>query len=160
MLFLLDRPCTTTCTPDQTCVRGVCVNIGTLGMALTWSRPGDGDIVLATPNGRTIYWRNRGPSALTDGGNLDRDDQAGTGPENIYWPRTGSAPPTGTYHVCFQPYSFNPPASQANPIQATINVRRPDGSTSPLTRTFTAPVILTNQCTPTSASYMGSMTYP
>ena len=160
LLFFSDRPCPTTCSPEQTCVRGVCVNIGTLGFSLTWSRPGDGDIVVTTPNGRNIYWQNRGPSTTTDGGFLDRDDQAGTGPENIYWRSNGTAPPSGNYYACFQPYSFTPPPSPENPIQATINVRRSDGTSVPITRTFSSRFSLGNQCNPSSPSYLGSISYP
>lgn len=136
------------------------MNVGSLGMALTWSRPGDGDIVLTTPNGRTIYWGNKGPSVNTDGGNLDRDDRVGTGPENIYWQSNSTAPPVGTFHVCFQPYAFTPRLSADNPVQAMIYVRRPMNPTVTLTRIFTSTVPLTNQCDPNAASYMGTFTNP
>ena len=129
-------------------------------MALTWSRPGDGDIVVATPSGRNIFWQNRGPTAATDNGFLDQDDQAGTGPENVYWPSSGPNPPAGTYHMCFQPYAFDPAPSPENPVVASMNIRRPDGTITTLTKTVTQRYSFNNQCSPTSSSFMGSITYP
>ena len=136
------------------------MNIGALGASLAWSRPGDGDIVITTATGKNIYWGNKGPSANTDGGYLDRDDRLGTGPENIYWQTNGTAPPLGTYYACFQPYSFNPAPSVDNPLQAIITVRRPMNPTMTFTRTFTAPFQAPNRCSPTQPSYMGTFTNP
>ena len=99
IVIFLDTPCLPTCNPQQTCVHGVCVGIGYLSNTVTWSRPGDGDIVLATPYGSIIYWDNAGPSYWTDYGELDVDDKTGIGPENIFWPYSGSLPPTG-YLLC------------------------------------------------------------
>ena len=136
------------------------MNVGSLGASLAWSRPGDGDILITTPTGKTIYWGNKGPSVNTDGGYLDRDDRVGTGPENIFWQSNGTAPPLGTYYACFQQYSFNPPASPSNPLQATINVRRPMSPTMTFTRVFTSPLTLPNQCSPSEPTYMGTFTNP
>ncbi|CAF4985165.1 unnamed protein product, partial [Rotaria sp. Silwood1] len=115
-----DIPCTKVCTSRETCEAGVCVGIGYLSCTLTWSRAGDGDLVLRTPNNHVIYWNNAGPSFSTDQGYLDVDDKNGTGPENIFWSNTSSIPPTGTYYVCFEPYLFNPNASLSIPITATV----------------------------------------
>lgn len=136
------------------------MNVGNLGMALTWSRAGDGDILLTTPNGRTIFWGNRGPSNLTDQGFLDRDDRVGTGPENIYWQSNNTNPPTGTFHVCFQAYAFTPPPSPENPVYATVNVRRPMSPTLTLTVAITERFRFNNQCSSTSRTSVGSFTNP
>jgi hypothetical protein len=103
-------------------------SIGTLHHDV-WSIPGDRDILLTTPNGKSIFWDNRGPSIDTDYGYLDRADRVGIGPEDMYWPSDGPSPPDGVYYVCFQPYYFDPPPSLTNPISVTITVRRPLSTT-------------------------------
>ena len=104
--MLLAIPCLPTCNSQETCVKGVCVGIGYLSCTMTWSRPGDGDIVVRTPTGNTIAYNNTGPSQYTDQGQLDKDDRNGTGPENVFWSNSRSIPPTGIYYVCFEPYFF------------------------------------------------------
>lgn len=131
-----------------------------LGITIIWSRPGDGDIVVTTPNNNNIYWDNKGPSASTDGGFLDLDDEVGTGPESIYWPNDGPDPPNGDYSVCFQSYNFTLPISAQNPVSARATVRLPSGATLQGTKTFTSPTPLTNQCTSSSAGFIGTFTYP
>ena len=160
MLLLLDIPCSSTCGPEQSCVRGTCVNVGKFGISLIWSRHGDGDIVLTLPDGKTIYWGNKGPSSNTDQGFLDRDDQSATGPENIYWPSSNVNPPTGTYNACFQPFKFEPLPSIQNPVEATITVRRPMLATITFTKTITEKYSFDNTCYPSSNGYLGSFTYP
>ncbi len=160
MLFLLDIPCSATCTSQQTCVQGKCVGIGYLSCTLTWSRPGDGDIVVATPNSNFISYQNRGPSYNTDYGQLDVDDQVGTGPENVFWSNSGYVPPTGVYYVCFSQYSFNPTASYTNPITATVKVVLSTNSTLTFTKTFTYVYQAYSACDSSSSNLLGSFTYP
>ena len=81
--MLIDR-CSSPCPRGQICSIDTCTKVGKLGIASAWSRPGDGDIVVGTPNGKYIYYGNVGPSTRTDGGVLDRDDLTGKVPENIY----------------------------------------------------------------------------
>ena len=131
-----------------------------LGITIIWSRPGDGDIVVTTPNNKHIYWDNRGPSAETDGGFLDLDDTMGTGPENIYWPNSGPDPPNGDYGVCFQSYNFTLPPSVQNPVSARATIRLPTGAKLERTITFTSPTSLGNQCYPNAGGYIGFFTYP
>ncbi|CAF4707405.1 unnamed protein product [Rotaria socialis] len=109
------------------------VGSGEFGISVTWSRPGDGDIVVTTPSRKSIYYGNKGPSVATDQGQLDHDDTRNTGPENIFWNVTA---PTGVYHICFQQYSFSVPSNVTNPITATFQIRRPNAVTQTLTKTF------------------------
>ena len=140
-------------------MRGICVNTGNLGVSLVWSRPGDGDIYLTTPTNRTISYRNKGPSANTDGGFLDMDDVDGMGPENIYWPTSSNVPPTGTYYICWQTYSFSPSPSASNPVIFTATVRVPLQPT--YTYTVTTRSFSTNApCTANSVTLLGTFTYP
>ena len=161
MSFLLDIPCNTTCEPEQVCVRGVCVNIGRLGINLVWSRVGDADLVVSTPNNNTIYYRNKGPSNATDGGYLDMDDQVGTGPENVFWPSNSTTlPPYGTFNFCVQVPKFNASISASRPLQVTIAIRQPMYPTYTYTKTFTRPFTDTNRCLTSSPGYIGSFIYP
>ncbi|CAF1223878.1 unnamed protein product [Rotaria sordida] len=152
--------CATVCTSQETCEAGVCVGIGYLSCTLTWSRPGDGDLVLRTPNNRVIYWNNKGPSVNTTQGYLDVDDKNTTGPENIFWSNSSSVPLSGTYYVCFEPYEFNPNASLSNRITATVKVRRSTSTTLYFTRNFTSPQRDYYVCNYNSITLMGSFTYP
>ena len=159
IFLLLDVPCSSLCTSEQACVRGICTNVGRLGVALTWSRVGDADIILNTPLNKSISWRNKGPTTFTDGGFLDRDDRVATGPENIYWPTNGTNPPNGTYHLCMQPYAFTPVPSADSPVYATITVRWPLNTTLTFTKTITERYVPRYQCFPNSDAYMGSFTF-
>lgn len=139
----------------------MCVNVGYLSCTLTWSRPGDGDIVVTTPNAKTIYYNNKGPSVKTDQGELDRDDQVGTGPENVYWSSTGPVPPTGTYYICFEPYKFISPAISASaPLTVTYRVIRPLGLVLTFIKTFTSTIKNSYACDATSPTLIGSFAYP
>jgi hypothetical protein len=157
--LLLDLLCSPTCTSQQRCVQGVCVGTGILSFTLTWSRPGDGDIVVATPDNKIIYFSNKGPSLNTSQGQLDVDNQNGTGPENVFWSNSSPVPPTGTYYVCFSQYNFTSNASVSNPIIATVKVERPPSVPSTFTKNFTSPYKNYNQCDSTSSNLLGSFTY-
>ncbi len=161
-IFSLAIICSPTCTSQQTCVQGVCVGIGYLSCTETWSRPGDGDIVVATPNGNIISYLNTGPSASTDQGQLDVDDKVGTGPENIFWTNSSSSsvPPNGTYYVCFEQYSFTQTATPSDPIIATVKIVSSSSSTLTFTRNFTFFVKDYTNCDANSDSLVGSFTYP
>lgn len=152
--------CSPVCSLQQTCVNGICVGIGYLSVTSTWSRSGDGDLVVATPNNKIIYYGNRGPSALTDEGELDVDNTAGRGPENVFWAYNNTAPPTGTYHVCFSQYAFTFGASSIYPITATIKVVRSTNATLNFTKVFTSTYTDTTVCNPSSNTFLGSFTYP
>ncbi|CAF1474363.1 unnamed protein product [Rotaria sp. Silwood1] len=151
--------CSPPCSPYQQCVSGVCVGRGTLSFTLTWSRPGDGDIVVTIPNGNTIMYNQRGPTIQTNYGQLDVDDRTGTGPENVYWNFT--EPARGTYFVCFQQFSFNSFATPTNPITAVVEVKQAGEILQTFRKTFTQriPVPLLDNCRGTYDTYLGSIVY-
>lgn len=157
---ILASSCRSSCTSEQNCVNGLCVNVGYLACTLTWSRPGDGDIVVTTPNNRTISYKNRGPSVNTDGGQLDIDDQNGVGPENVYWISSGTPPSTGVYHVCFEPYTILPLISPTNPITVVYRIIRPLNNIMIFTQTFTSLLQNSYNCDSNSPTLIGSFTYP
>jgi len=94
---LSEPVCSPPCAGNQACVAGVCVGSGRLRITLTWGTPGDVDLHVLTPGGERIYYAHRSAA----GGQLDRDDTSGTGPENVYW---DGAPPPGAYTICVDPY--------------------------------------------------------
>ncbi|UJR32881.1 hypothetical protein I4U23_020342 [Adineta vaga] len=156
-----DIPCSPTCNSEQSCIEGICINVGHLACTLTWSRAGDGDIVVATPNGKTISYKNKGSSSNTDYGELDRDDQVNKGPENVYWKTSGPLPPTGTYYICFEPYKFiSPVISVSDPLTITYRIVRPSGFVLIFTRTFTSTIKNSYNCDANSGTLIGSFTYP
>lgn len=131
---------------------------GNFAFSLTWSSPGDGDLVVTTPNSKTIYHRNRGPTIDTDYGTLDIDDKTDTGPGNIFWNKNVT-PPVGTYHVCFQRYSIS--ATVLRPITATVEVRKPLLATQTYRNTFTThSEPLRNYCSPSLDTFVVSINYP
>ncbi|CAF4868692.1 unnamed protein product [Rotaria sp. Silwood1] len=152
--------CSPSCNSQQTCIQSICLNVGHLACVLVWSRSGDGDIVVTTPNGKTINYQNIGPSSSTDQGILDRDDTSSTGPENIYWPSSGSLPPTGTYYMCFESYSFSPTISSSDPLTVTYHIVHASGAFFNYTRTFTSVLSDSYNCGATSSTLIGSFTYP
>ncbi len=156
--FIVLPVCVPACAANQACSNGVCVGVGEFGITVTWSRPGDGDIHVVTPSGGWIYYNNKGPTAATQQGQLDRDDRINTGPENVFW--NGTAP-TGVYHICFDQFAFNPVSSPTNPITATFLIRRPGKAPQTITKTFTSGGRLDNvKCNPLAASYVTAIEYP
>jgi len=93
-------PCSPPCDDDETCVNDQCVHTGQLQITLTWDRPGDMDLHVLTPHDGHIYFNHR----RADGGELDRDDTGGTGPENVFWE---SSPPSGRYVICATPWNID-----------------------------------------------------
>jgi hypothetical protein len=150
--------CVPDCASYQTCSNGVCVGVGEFGITVTWSRPGDGDIHVQTPSGKLIKYSNKGPAASTDNGQLDVDDQRGTGPENVFWSETA---PIGVYNICFDQYSFSPSASPTAPITATFTIRRPGRAPQTITKTFTDGGRLdSTKCDSSLPSFIDSVEYP
>ncbi|CAF2747167.1 unnamed protein product [Rotaria sp. Silwood2] len=158
-LVFLAKICSPPCSPYQECVSGVCVGRGVLSFTLTWNRPGDGDIVVTIPNGKTIMYPAGKPSIETNYGQLDIDDRRGTGPENVYWNTT--EPARGTYFVCFQQFKFNQFATPADPITAVVEVKQARKLLQTFRKTFTQriPVPLPNNCRRTYDTYLGSIVY-
>ncbi|MFY2560736.1 hypothetical protein ACN469_24240 [Corallococcus terminator] len=82
----------------------------------------------------------------------------GDGPENIFW-ASDRTPPSGTYDICLIASSFAPDISPADPVSYTIKVRVPGQPDQDFSGAYTSDVI-TMECTPEEASYVGSITYP
>lgn len=157
---LSDKPCIPACNSFKTCVQGVCVGIGYLSCTLTWSRDGDGDIVVRTANNKVISYINPNISSATDFGQLDVDDKDGTGPENIFWSNSSVSPPNGTYYVCFSQYNFNPNATSQYPIVATVKIKRSTNVDLIFTRNFTSYYRNASDCYSNSPHFLGSFTFP
>ena len=153
--------CGTTCGTGKICTSSTCVGNGNLRITLTWSRNGDGDIVVALPGSKYIEAYNKGPSAATNNGLQDVDNRA-KGPENVYW-QPQYTPPSGTYYLCFVTYSFST-LSTSNPVTATFVVSRPYKVDLTFTKSFTATTgngnALYTSCGASSANRVGTFTYP
>ncbi|HEY3403315.1 MAG TPA: hypothetical protein VGK59_08015 [Ohtaekwangia sp.] len=72
---------------------------GSLQVSLSWNNDSDQDLYVEDPSGTSINYTN--PFSDT-GGELDRDDTDGYGPENIFW---NESAPDGTYTVSVDDYS-------------------------------------------------------
>ncbi len=66
---------------------------GSVQVSLSWDNETDQDLYVTGPSGETITYFNTSDSS---GGQLDRDDIDGFGPENIFWSENA---PDGTYKV-------------------------------------------------------------
>ena len=143
--------CGIQCAIHQACVAGVCVGSGQLRFSSTWSRPGDIDVWVTTPSGISIGWQNQ----RADGGQQDRDDTRGTGPENIYWE---VMPVSGSYNVCVATNYIQPNA--ASPVTVRVVVARPAAEDEVFEREYTEsrPFGRTDRCSPEHPTYLGSVT--
>lgn len=141
------------------CENSACIGIGHLSFTLTWSRDGDGDLVVTTPNDHRIYYENTGPSIDTDQGQLDHDDRIGTGPENIFW-AYNYTPPTGIYYVCFEPFKFDINISVIYPLTVKIKVLRSTNISLILTKTYTSSIRNDYFCNSVSPTLLTSIDYP
>lgn len=71
---------------------------GALQVSLSWNTATDQDLYVTDPEGTTIYYSN---DVAPSGGQLDRDDLDGYGPENIFWIDDA---PDGEYKVSVNDY--------------------------------------------------------
>jgi hypothetical protein len=94
------------------CVDVLRLGTGALQVSLSWNNDSDQDLYVTDPSGETISYTNKQSNS---GGELDRDDTDGYGPENIYWLNTA---PDGTYQVKVDDYD-NVPAGTT--CYVTIN---------------------------------------
>ncbi len=142
--------CGIQCGIRQACVSGVCVGSGQLRFSSTWDRPGDVDVWVTTPNGVSIGWQNQ----RADGGQQDKDDTRGTGPENIFWE---ASPPLGAYHVCVATNYIQPNA--ASPVTVRVVVARPAAEDENFEATYTDSRSFgrADRCSPTHPTYLGSV---
>ncbi|HXG39296.1 MAG TPA: hypothetical protein VNL36_11055 [Bacteroidota bacterium] len=82
-----------------TTVQVLRLGTGALQISLTWDTATDIDLWVTDPTGTKIYYMNR---SSPSGGQLDRDDVDGYGPENVYWLQNA---PDGYYKVEVNYYS-------------------------------------------------------
>jgi len=83
------------------------------------------------------------------GGQLDRDDTSGTGPENVFW---AAAPASGTYLVCAVPYRIS--------AETNVTVTVTQGTTVVRTWRVSRPTSSGNSpCTRMSPYFVGDFTY-
>lgn len=85
---------------------------GALQISLAWTTATDQDLHVIDPTGAEIYYDY---PYSNSGGELDRDDTDGYGPENIFWDENA---PDGTYKVSVVDYDRT---STPNPFFVTIN---------------------------------------
>lgn len=94
---------------------------GALQISLSWDTATDQDLHVTDPSGTRIYYSNKRSST---GGELDRDDLDGFGPENIFWTQNA---PDGTYKVQVHDYERS-----YTPNNFVVTISTPSGS-----RTYT-----------------------
>ena len=101
----------------------VCITVlelgsGNLQISLSWDTPTDQDLYVQDPSGTTIYYSNKTSST---GGQLDRDDLDGFGPENIFW---SNVAPDGEYVVSVNDYEGTFTENNFSITISTPNTRR------------------------------------
>ncbi|MBZ4399706.1 EGF domain-containing protein [Myxococcus sp. XM-1-1-1] len=148
--------CGNRCGWRDVCARGVCKTIGKLAFTLSWSRPGNGDLIVRAPGGIHYSAQNPGP----EGQELFVfDDQDGKGPEVVYW-APGVEPDLGDYNICFEARSFDPAPSFNNPVSASATYLGPwNGTTHLGSTTVTAHSTGEPECGRPTRGFVGRMTY-
>jgi uncharacterized protein YfaP (DUF2135 family) len=104
---------------------------------MVWTRAGDVDLHVVPPCGAEISYR----ATMQCGGQLDRDDTSGTGPENVFW---SGAPASGTYLVCATPYSIG----GSTPVTVTVNQGTREIRRWNVTRATSSGYVLCNRSSP------------
>lgn len=89
----------------STTVNVLRLGTGSIQISLSWDNDSDQDLYVTDPNGETIYYSN---DISATGGELDRDDVDGYGPENIFWV---DGAPDGEYRVEVDPFSGPSPTT-------------------------------------------------
>lgn len=106
-----------------TCVDVLRLGTGALQISLSWDNDSDQDLHVTDPTGTTISWQNLSSSS---GGQLDRDDTDGFGPENIFWTEDA---PDGDYKVEVNDFSGVPQTNFIVTVTAPNTTRTFTGST-------------------------------
>lgn len=83
-----------------TCVDVLRLGTGAIQISLSWNTLTDQDLHVTDPNGELIYYAD---DTSRSGGQLDRDDTVGYGPENIFWLDNA---PDGSYKVSVHDYEY------------------------------------------------------
>ena len=132
---------------------------GNLAITAIWSRLGNCDLDVQTPNGLDIaVMYQSGPTEYTDYGQMDATSEI-TGPENVFWD-TDTETPWGSYNICLEVFFFDDIVNDSMPLVATIFVRKPSMTTEIFTRTFTSKTDGIYLCYNNSVGYIASITYP
>ncbi len=97
---------------------------GTVQVSLSWDATPDIDLYVTDPTGEEISYMN---TVAQSGGELDRDDTDGFGPENIFWAQTA---PDGTYKVEVDYFSGSVPTNYVVTVNAVGSSRTYNGSLS------------------------------
>ncbi len=119
----------------QQCVDVLQLGTGDLQVNLTWDTNGtDVDLYVKEPNGNEIYFGDRSSST---GGQLDRDDTNGFGPENIYWL---NQLPDGEYKISVDYFSGGPATNYYVTVTAGRTVK---SYTGVLTNSATTKTVVT-----------------
>lgn len=87
--------------PDTIFVEMQRLGTGKIQISLSWDTETDQDLYVTTPAGNRIDYINK----KWDGGELDRDDQDGFGPENVFWLANA---PDGEYKIEVNDYTETP----------------------------------------------------
>lgn len=87
--------------PDTIFVEMQRLGTGKIQISLSWDTETDQDLYVTTPAGNRIDYINK----KWDGGELDRDDQDGFGPENVFWLADA---PDGEYRIEVNDYTETP----------------------------------------------------
>jgi len=82
----------------RVCADVLRLGTGSLQVSLSWNTATDQDLWVTDPSGTRIYYAN---TRSETGGELDRDDLDGFGPENIFWLENA---PDGEYRVQVNDY--------------------------------------------------------
>ena len=96
----------------NTCVNVLRLGTGALQISLSWNTPTDQDLYVTDPTGEIISYQN---TVASSGGQLDRDDLDGYGPENIFWLESA---PDGQYNVKVDDYEVT---DTPNTFYITVN---------------------------------------
>lgn len=96
----------------STCVNVLRLGTGAIQISLSWNTPTDQDLYVIDPTGEEISYLN---VISASGGQLDRDDLNGYGPENIFWLENA---PDGSYNVKVNDYEVT---STPNTFYITVS---------------------------------------
>lgn len=107
--------------PTEVTINVLRLGTGAVQVSLSWDDTTDQDLYVTDPGNNTIYFVN---DSSPTGGELDRDDTSGYGPENIYWLQNA---PDGRYVVRVNAYSAAP---SSTPTNYYLTVSYPGGSRS------------------------------
>ncbi len=107
-----------------TCVDVLALGSGALQISLSWNTDDtDLDLWVTDPSGTLIYFGNR---TSPTGGQLDRDDTDGFGPENIFW--LDDTAPDGAYRVEVDYYGGSAVTNYVVTVNAPRTSRRFEGT--------------------------------